>query len=125
MHRSRLRAIMIDVPGETFDSSAVFWAAALGRTSSRAPADAAPYLTLLPGEEGIRTTLQRIDGDPRIHLDIETDDVEAEVARLQSHGAHVVDRVEDWVVMRDPAGLPLCVIPVDSTDFPAATTTWP
>jgi len=35
MHRSRLRAVLIDVPGETFTEEAGFWAGALGRSLSR------------------------------------------------------------------------------------------
>jgi hypothetical protein len=84
---------MIDVPKDRFGSSATFWVAALGRTPSRAPSTADPYLTLLPGETGVRTTLQRVDDRPRMHLDLETDDVDAEVGRLQSHGAQVIERV--------------------------------
>ena len=115
---------MIDVPDCDLPASAAFWAQALGRSPSRAAEDASPYLSLLPSERGVRVTLQRIDGPARLHLDIETDNVEAEVQRLQSAGAVAVDRVEDWVVLRDPAGLLFCVIPVDSTDFDTAATTW-
>lgn len=60
-----------------------------------------------------------------MHVDIETDNVDAEVRRLEELGGQVVDRVEDWVVLRDPAGLPVCVIPVDSTDFDETATSWP
>ena len=115
---------MIDVPEADFAAATGFWAAAIGRSPSRAAEDAQPYLSLLPSEEGIRITLQRIEGSARFHLDIETDDVEAEVQRLEAAGAAVVDRVEDWVVLRDPAGLLLCVIPVDSTDFDDLATAW-
>jgi predicted enzyme related to lactoylglutathione lyase len=125
MHRSRLRAVMIDAPEPDFGPAVAFWAQALGREPSRPAAQARPYLSLRPAEEGLRVTLQRIDGPARMHVDIETDDVEAEVRRLESLGGQVVDRVEDWVVLRDPAGLPVCVIPVDSTDFDRAATSWP
>jgi hypothetical protein len=50
------------------------------------------------------------DGAPRVHIDIHTDDVAAEVARLTALGAGEVERFDDWVVMRDPAGLPFCVV---------------
>jgi hypothetical protein len=69
-------------------------------------------------------SFQRIGGPARVHLDIETDDVEAEVARLVALGAVVADRVEDWVVLQEPAGLPFCVIPVDGADFDSNATAW-
>jgi predicted enzyme related to lactoylglutathione lyase len=116
---------MIDVPEPAFSPSVHFWADAVGRAPSRSPSEADPYLTLMPAEEGVRLTFQRIpSGPPRIHLDIETDDVNAEVRRLEALGGEVVDRVEDWVVLQDPAGLLFCVISVDSTDFDASATRW-
>jgi catechol 2,3-dioxygenase-like lactoylglutathione lyase family enzyme len=125
MHRSKLRALMIDVPGPDLAPATAFWAGALGLSPNRAPAEAHPYLTLLPSEEGMRVTLQRIDGAARFHVDIETDDLEAEVKRLEALGAQEVERSGDWVVMRDPAGLPVCVVPMESTDFDATATSWP
>ena len=115
---------MIDVPEPAFSSSVHFWADALGRTPSRSPSEADPYLTLMPAEEGVRLTFQRIAGPARIHLDIETDNVKADVRRLEALGGHVVDRVDDWVILQDPAGLLLCVISIDSMDFDASATTW-
>jgi catechol 2,3-dioxygenase-like lactoylglutathione lyase family enzyme len=116
---------MIDVPDPDLAAATGFWAGALGKSPNRAPAEAHPYLTLLPREEGLRVTLQRIDGAARFHVDIETDDLEAEVKRLEALGAREVERSGDWVVMRDPAGLPVCVVPVESTDFDATATSWP
>ena len=56
---------------------------------------------------------QRLDsGAPRVHLDIHTDDLDAEVARLERLGADRVQKVQTWWVMRDPAGLLFCVLPV-------------
>jgi predicted enzyme related to lactoylglutathione lyase len=125
MHRSRLRAVIIDVPDADLAPSVAFWAKALGRSPSRPAAAAHPYLSLLPSDRDIRVTFQRIDGPARLHVDIETDDVAAEVRRLETAGGQVVERVEDWVVLCDPAGLLLCVIPVDSRDFDEAATSWP
>jgi catechol 2,3-dioxygenase-like lactoylglutathione lyase family enzyme len=124
VHRSRVRAVLIDVPEPDFAASVAFWAEALGRDPNRDAAEARPYLSLMPNDRGIRFTFQRIDGPARFHLDIETDDVDAEVRRLEAAGADVVGRSEDWVVLSDPAGLLLCVIPVDSSDFDEAATSW-
>ena len=56
--------------------------------------------------------VQRLDEGPgRVHLDIHTDDLDAEVARLEKLGAERVQQVHGWWVMRDPAGLLFCVLP--------------
>lgn len=47
----------------------------------------------------------------------ESDDVEAEVARLTRLGAIEQARHRSWVVMCDPAGLMFCVVPPESPDF--------
>jgi hypothetical protein len=58
----------------------------------------------------------------RVHLDIESDDIGAEVARLVAAGAVEVERHEEWVVLRDPAGLLFCVVPGEGEDFVALST---
>jgi Glyoxalase-like domain len=56
--------------------------------------------------------VQRVgEGTARVHMDIHTDDLAAEVDRLERLGAERVQRVHSWWVMRDPAGLLFCVIP--------------
>ena len=57
--------------------------------------------------------MQRLESAaPRAHLDIHTDDPAAEVARVERLGAERVQKVKTWWVMRDPAGLPLCLLPM-------------
>jgi hypothetical protein len=46
-----------------------------------------------------------------VHIDIHTDDLAAEVARLEGLGAERVQQVNGWWVLRDPAGLLFCVLP--------------
>jgi catechol 2,3-dioxygenase-like lactoylglutathione lyase family enzyme len=125
MHRSRIRAVMIDVPEADLAASVGFWAKVLGKVPNRPASEAHPFLGLGPDEAGIRFTFQKIGGPARFHLDIETDDVEAEVRRLEAAGGTVVGGDGNWVVLADPAGLLVCVIPVDSTDFDEAATSWP
>ena len=121
MHRSRIQAIMIDVPEAEFAAAVEFWASTLGRQPSKTPSEADPYLDLLADDKDPAVAFQRISGEARIHLDIETDDVEAEVSRLVSLGARVSERVENWVVLQDPAGLLFCVVPKGSSDFSDGT----
>jgi len=62
---------------------------------------------------------------PRIHLDIETDDVPAEVERVLKLGASVVERRQGYAIMADPAGRLFCVVPVQTgADFEHHAITW-
>ena len=75
--------------------------------------------------DGLEVFVQRIgEGAPRYHLDVETDDVEAEAARLEALGAERVEQIRSWWVMRDPAGLLFCVVRPQRDDFPAGAATW-
>jgi hypothetical protein len=130
MHRSRLAVVLIDHPEESYADAAGFWAAATGSepTSPDGPPADNPYESLdrLPG--GVLLELQRTGAGtpPRVHLDIETDDVDAEVARLTDLGAVVTERPEGFVVLNDPGGLVFCVVPVqsDKASFDEHATTW-
>jgi hypothetical protein len=124
VHRSRLTAIIIDAPPETVDATARFWSAAFGTEPPAGPAD--PYAGV-GRPRGIDVAVQRVgeDDGPRVHLDIETDDVEAEVRRLEGHGAERLSQIHGWRVMRDPGGNVFCVVPPQTDDFPAETREWP
>jgi len=54
--------------------------------------------------------IQRVEHDSRVHIDIETDDIASEVARLEKLSAAEVDRLERWVVMQAPSGQRFCVV---------------
>jgi predicted enzyme related to lactoylglutathione lyase len=124
-HRSRLCAVYVDVPRSDYDRSVAFWSAGLRRDGECEPDDPG-YTTFGEATPGVEFLVQAVgDPTPRIHLDIETDDIEAEVARLTSLGATVVERIEGWVVMRDPVGTVFCVIKVQVPEtFEQSATTW-
>ena len=126
MHRSRLATVMIDFSGEAFEAGADFWSSALGRERV---IENARYETLkgrLGGAGGPYIGLQRgMDDAQRFHVDIETDDVEAEVSRLEALGAVVKERIRNHVVMRAPGGHTFCVVRVARGDFDGNATTWP
>jgi hypothetical protein len=126
MHQSRVYALLIDTPEAEAAPAAAFWSAALGSTARPVPQE--PQFTLLHHAlPGLVTYVQAVDDAPRFHLDIETDNVEAETARLLALGAVQVSQWLECHVLRAPGGHLLCVIPVhsDPTAFKAQATTWP
>lgn len=125
MHRSRLCAILIDCNTSDVDEAANFWGHALGRAVDlNHPGSRNRYRMLeTPLDEPI-VQIQRVDHESRVHMDIETDDIPAEVARLEKLGAKVVDRLERWVVMQAPTGQRFCVVRVQRPGFPKNANCW-
>jgi hypothetical protein len=60
-----------------------------------------------------------------VHLDIESNDVESEVQRLEKLGAQRIQQVRTWWVMEAPTGHRFCVVRATSKDFDATATEWP
>ena len=91
MHYSRLCALLIDCNTSDIDQAAHFWSEALGRAvDPDHPGTRGNYRMLeTPLDEPI-VQIQRVDHESRVHIDIETDDIPAEVARLEKLGAQVV-----------------------------------
>ncbi len=110
MHRSRLCAVVIDCEAADVDRAAAFWSAALGRPALPADPDSPTYRGLAdaPGEPIV--LVQRVDHPSRVHLDIEADDLEAEVRRLEALGARRIGFVKHWWVMEAPTGQRFCVV---------------
>ena len=126
MHQSRVYALLIDTPEADAAPAAAFWSAALGATARPVPEE--PQFTQLhQALPGLVAYVQAVDDAPRFHLDIETDNVEAETARLLALGAVQVSQWLECHVLRAPGGHLLCVIPVhsDPVAFKARATTWP
>ena len=115
MHRILLRTIIVDVPSANHDATRDFWATALGAQAHRGVRHPEYHWMEHPASAG-PVLIQDVGAAPaRFHVDIETDDVEAEVTRLVGAGAAELERhgdlAERWVVLRDPAGLLFCVVP--------------
>ena len=125
MHHSRLCALLIDCNTPDLDKAASFWGEALGRPIDLGhPGTRGSYRMLeTPDDEPI-VEIQRVAHESRVHLDIETDNIPAEVARLEKLGAHVVDRLERWVVMQAPTGQRFCVVRVQRPGFPKNANRW-
>ena len=79
-------------------------------------------LESLPDEMSVQ--IQRVDHESRVHIDIETDDIPAEVVRLEKLGATIDKRMERWVVMRAPTGQRFCVVRVQRAGFEKNANKW-
>jgi predicted enzyme related to lactoylglutathione lyase len=122
MHRSRLCHFVIDV--SDLDWGVSFWSAALDATEEPvSEISRHVYRRLRLPDSEIRILLQKTSDEKaskeRMHLDLETDDVEAEAKRLEELGAtrwdHQQERGFDFWVMRDPWSNEFCVL---QTEFP-------
>ena len=125
VHRSRINGILIDCNVQDINEAARFWAEALGRPiDPDHPGTRGDYVMLENRPDEISIQVQRVDHESRIHLDIETDDIPAEVARLEKLGAVVDKRLERWVVMRAPSGQRFCVVRVQRDGFETDALSW-
>jgi len=124
MHKSRLAALVIDSQVEEKSSAIDFWAGALGWSGHEVDEK---YGKLATPSDQPDVLIQQVDHPSRVHLDIESDDIEAEVVRLEKLGATVVERLERWTVMEAPTGHRFCVVPPQRADFGTAdnVNVWP
>ena len=113
MHRSRLSTLLIDAPSTEAAASTAFWSAALGVRTHHPPGEP-QYSTLEDAVPNLVVAVQAVDAAARYHVDIETDDVAAEVRRLTDLGAVEVSSWQGCHTLEVPGGHLLCVIPVHS-----------
>ncbi|WP_280376573.1 VOC family protein [Nocardia wallacei] len=121
-HRSRLCHIVIDV--DDLGQATEFWCDALDADEETINDNSRQiYRRLRLPDSEIRVLLQattdRKSAKSRVHLDIETDDLAAEVRRLEALGAvrydHQCERGFEFWVLQDPWGNEFCVL---QTEFP-------
>jgi predicted enzyme related to lactoylglutathione lyase len=125
MHKSRLGAIVIDCETDDLDREAVFWSGAFGGAPRRSPDPGdTNYLELKtpPGE--VVMLLQKVDHPSRLHLDIETDDIEAEAERLEKLGAKRLAFIKNWQVMEAPSGHRFCIVRAQRAGFESEANEW-
>ncbi|MBT8099093.1 MAG: VOC family protein [Gammaproteobacteria bacterium] len=125
MHRSRFAGIIIDCQTADLDEAATFWSAALGYPKQDRSADDGPYIGLEAPENETYVEVQSVEHESRVHLDIEADDVEAEVLRLEGLGATRIVEIRGWWVMQAPTGQRFCVVPPANKHFDATANRWP
>lgn len=125
MHKSRFAGLIIDCDTDDLDGAARFWSQALGApTKQTADLASSPYVDLDVAADEPYVSVQKVDHPSHVHMDIETDDIAAEVARLEKHGATRIAEIKSWVVMEAPTGQRFCIVPVVSTDFDTRANTW-
>ena len=121
MHKSRLAGFIIDCQTDDLEAATRFWCAALGL---QVRAAAPRYRTLATAADELHLEVQQVEHASRVHLDIEADDIEAEVRRLEKLGARRIGPVESWYVMQAPTGQRFCVVQVQRADFATRANTW-
>jgi Glyoxalase-like domain len=66
-----------------------------------------------PAGSSVQLLFQRLGEDDsattvRAHIDLGTDDIEADAQRLVQFGAELVRPGRGWIVLRDPTGMVFC-----------------
>ena len=125
MHRSRLAGFIIDCDTDDLERAADFWSAALGypRKASKSAEDT-NYALLETPPGDLHIEVQKVDHPSRVHIDIESDDIEAEVRRLEKLGAKRIKQVRTWVVMEAPTGQRFCVVRPQREGFAEQARKW-
>ena len=125
MHKSRLAGFIVDCKTQDLPAAAEFWGAALGmKLHGLAGEEGENYIRLMDTDRGLHIEVQKVTHDSRVHLDIETDDIEAEAARLERLGAKRVRKFPRWWVMEAPTGQRFCVVRAKAADFADKANRW-
>jgi predicted enzyme related to lactoylglutathione lyase len=124
MHHSRLSTFVIDCKTEDLEAAVRFWSGALGRAVKPADPDSPNYRELEAKDTEPTLLVQQVEHESRIHLDIESDDLDAEVDRLEALGAKRIAYVKRWWVMESPTGQRFCVVRPQRGPLEGRANTW-
>ena len=124
MHKSRLAGFIIDCRTDDLEAATRFWSAALGRAVRPGANQEPRYRSLDTAPDEPHLEVQQVTHESRVHLDIESDDIEAEVRRLEKLGARRIGTVKSWCVMEAPTGQRFCVVQAQRPDFAANANAW-
>ena len=125
MHKSKLGGFIIDCRTDHLPVAGSLVPEAAGALGMPAASVGGSYRKLHDAHLGLNIEVQQVDHPSRVHLDIETDDIEAEVERLETLGAKRLQRVHSWWVMEAPTGQRFCVVQAMSPKFAQQATEWP
>lgn len=124
-HHSRLSTFVIDCQVEDLKASTEFWSKALGKPIDNQDDDGdGRYAVLKVADDEPMLLLQKVEHPSRIHLDIESDDIEAEAERLVALGAKKIEFVKRWWVMEAPSGHRFCVVGKQRDRFGPHLNSW-
>ncbi|GLW25993.1 VOC family protein [Microbispora triticiradicis] len=101
----------VDRPRDRFAAGAAFWTAVTGTGLSARRGGDGEWATLLPEDGDACVKLQAVRDGGGAHVDLEVDDVRAEVTRAIALGAAVAADHGDWAVLRSPEGRAFCLTP--------------
>ena len=124
-HRSRLAGFIIDCQTDDLDDAARFWSHSLGVSIGESTVeDTAAYIPFdhTPGD--LHIEVQKVAHPSRVHLDIESDDIDAEADRLEKLGAKRIGFVRRWWVMEAPTGQRFCVVKMHHPERGATPNEW-
>jgi hypothetical protein len=124
MHKSRLAGFIIDCKTADLAEAAAFWGAALGMEVQALPGQEGKYVQLVDPINDLHVEVQSVSHPSRVHLDIESDDVEAEVRRLEGLGAKRVEKINTWWVLEAPTGQRFCVVRPQGERFAETANRW-
>ena len=122
-HHSRLGCLVIDCRTDDLKPALEFWKGVLGLEGELV--EDGKYAEFRTPEGQLKLLLQAVDHESRVHLDIETEDQEAEARRIEALGGRVVDRIKGWTVMEAPTGHRFCLVKPQRDDFPGRAPEWP
>lgn len=125
MHKSKLAGFIIDCQTDDLAAATAFWSAALGMAIGEVSSDeVSQYQRLIDPNDALHVEVQLVEHPSRVHLDIEADDLEAEVRRLEALGARRLNKVKTWWVMEAPTGQRFCVVRPQSKHFAEQANRW-
>lgn len=110
----------IDCEDPDLEGAVAFWSGVFGHKATKHENH---YVLETPNQE-VRINIQAVEHSPRVHLDIETDDINAEVARLEALGAARVRKERRRWVMEAPTGHRSCVVQVSRAGFEKEAMQW-
>lgn len=109
--RSRVDQVCLDIPPSSYDREVGFWQTLTGWELD--PDVSREFARLEPPDgQALRWLIQRLDDEqPAVtaHLDLSSDDRDAEVERHVALGATAGERHDWWTVLTDPVGTIYCV----------------
>ena len=124
MHKSRLSGFIIDCETGDLAEAARFWSGARGMPLGEVSGASNNYIQLHDAQRNLHVEVQAVTHESRVHLDIESDDIEAEVKRLEALGAKRIKQVHSWWVMQAPTGQRFCVVRPQDPGFASNSNRW-